>query len=204
MYRLHQLGSVLRHGDRVGDVVGRRLDRQPEVLVAGAVAGGMERGDDRRRVQQHRGLRRARDERLVEVQHVELLVAERAHGAQRARRRRAPAEPSNRWPTSAGCCRAASRTWPAAGRRTARAPGPRCPSCGARGTGPSPGPARRPGPTGCTDRPSRPAAAGAGRSRPVSPRFPIRPRPGTLRPRTYGATYAPEMTDDHLPCPHCR
>ena len=62
------------------------LIERPQVLVAGAVARGVERGDDRRRVQQHRRLRRPGDERLVQVEHVELLVAERPHRAQRARR----------------------------------------------------------------------------------------------------------------------
>ena len=83
---LHELGRVFRHRNCIGDVVRSELDHRPQVLVAGTVAGGVERRDNRCGMQQHCSLGRPRNERLVQMEYVELLVAERPHGAQRAGR----------------------------------------------------------------------------------------------------------------------
>ncbi len=83
------VGELLRVGGHHAahlDAAGQPAHDAVQHPVRAAVAGGVERAHDRRRVEQHGGLRRPRGQRLVQVEDVEVLVAKGADGAQHGRR----------------------------------------------------------------------------------------------------------------------
>ena len=82
LYQLHRpdaetpMDETLRAlDDLVRDAGDDAAQDRAAPAVDGDLAGGVERGHHGRRMQQHRSLTGAGDERLVEVQHVELFIA---------------------------------------------------------------------------------------------------------------------------------
>ena len=120
----------MRSASQSHDAVEHRYER--------AVTGGVERAHDRRRVHQDRRHRRTGRERLVQVEHVEVLVGRarmvRSVAGRVGRDRRDRAVGGGR---DAVAERRHERS-PAAGRRRARAPAPRDPSPAAPAPGPAP------------------------------------------------------------------
>ena len=107
-YRCTSSQRVLRHGDAVRRGCSAAAHRRPaQVLVGCALAGGVERARRSARCAAACAvMRRPGDERLVEVEDVELLVGQRADRAQLARRVGRERRDRAVGRRSAGCCRA--------------------------------------------------------------------------------------------------
>ena len=80
--RFDELEGVLGHDDLDVDAPQQAAEQRLEDPIARRHAGGVERPDDRRSAHHERRHRRARGERLVDVDDVELFVAQGADRAQ--------------------------------------------------------------------------------------------------------------------------
>ena len=104
--------GVVGHRAAQVEPAGQPAHRRAEPPVGGAVAGGVERADDRRGLEQQRRHRRPGHERLVEVEDVEPLVARGPGWCAAEPTGRGRAGRPSRWRRS-GCC--SERVTPASG-----------------------------------------------------------------------------------------